>query len=82
MPCRSDNPSSAALKQRAYRARKKNCKNTLRVDVPWNVIERLIEWGWLSPGEAQDDARLRDALEELLECWANETLTTGPIVTA
>ena len=81
MPCRSDQPSPAALRQRAYRVRQRSGMRTLRVDVPSDVIERLIEWGWLSPDDARDEAKLQDAVEELLECWASETLTSGPIVT-
>lgn len=81
MPCRSDNPSPAALRQRAYRERQRSDIRTLRVGVPSDVIERLIEWGWLSPDDARNGAKLQDAVEELLECWANETLTSGPIVT-
>jgi len=53
----------------------------LRLDVPCDVIERFVEWGWLSFEDAQDDAKIRDAVEALLECWANETLTSGLIVT-
>jgi hypothetical protein len=81
MPRRSENPSLAALRQRAYRERQKIGMRTLRVDVSCDVIERLIDWGWISPDEARDDAKLQDAVEGLLECWVSETLTSGPIVT-
>jgi len=81
MPSRSENPSAAALKQRAYRNRQVSGKHALRIDLQPDVIQQFVEWGWLSSDDAQNNAKLRCAVEELLECWASETLTTGPIVT-
>jgi len=77
----SDNPSRKALNQRAFRARQKDGTRALRIDAPKDVVDAFIARGWLRPEDAEDGLKVREAVEELLDCWVNETLTTGPIVT-
>ena len=76
----ADTPSASALKQRAYRARRAHRVRSLRLEVPPEVIRQFVAWGWLSRDEARDDNMLRDAINDLLECWERGTLRAGPVL--
>ena len=50
------------------------------VEIGGDVIQALIQRGWLSEADIGDRQVLAEALADLAECWADDRLTANPIV--
>ncbi len=64
----------AAERQRRYRARRRHGMRMLTVELGPEGLERLVAEGWLNAEEAQDAAKVNDAVADLLDCYGRRTL--------
>ncbi len=67
-------PTSAAERQRVYRARKRNGARFIRGDLSSEAVDALIAGGWVGASEAGDPTKLAEAVADLIDCWARGTL--------
>ena len=72
MPARA--PTPAAERQRRYRARRRRGMRMLIVELRPECLERLVAEGWLNAEEAQDAAKVNDAVADFLDCYGRRTL--------
>ena len=73
-------PTPAAKRQRRHRTRRAAGVRVVLVEIGGDVIQALIQRGWLSEADIGDRQVLAEALADLAECWADDRLTASPIV--
>ena len=66
--------TTAAERQRRHRARRRRGVRVLAVELGPECLKRLIAEGWLGADEADDAAKVRDAVADLLDCFGRRTL--------
>ena len=64
----------AAERQRRYRERRARGMRVLAVELGPEVLERLVAEGWLNAEEAQDTAKICDAVTDYFDCYGRRTL--------
>ena len=69
-----ESPTPAARRQRRYRARQRHRVRMLSVELRPECLERLVAEGWLNAEEAQDTAKVGDAVVDLLDCYGRRML--------
>ena len=69
----------AAERQRVHRARKRAGARLMRGDLPGEVVDALVEGGWVGPDEIGDPGKLGKAVADLTDCWARGTLKMRPL---
>ncbi len=67
-------PTPAAVRQRRYRARRRDGVRMLTVDLLPECLVRLVAEGWLNADEVLDAAKIGDAVADLLDCYGRRTL--------
>ncbi len=67
-------PTPAAVRQRRYRARRRHGMRMLTVALRPECLERLVAEGWLNAEEAQDTAKICDAVTDYFDCYGRRTL--------
>ncbi len=71
----TDAPSvSDAERQRRHRERRRRGVRVLTVELRPDCLKRLIADGWLGADEADDTAKVCDAVADLLDCFGRRTL--------
>ena len=61
-------------RQERCRQRKRDDLRRARVYLPPDVVDALVENGWIGAHEIDDPDRLGDAVEDLSDCWARDIL--------
>ncbi len=70
----TDAAPAAAARQRRHRERRRRGVRVLAVELGPECLKRLIAEGWLGADEADDAAKIRDAVADLLDYFGRRTL--------
>lgn len=60
-------PSPEAIRQRRYRRREREGLSLPHSEVPWRVIEALIDGGWLTEDQTANSHLLGEAMLKVVE---------------
>ena len=69
-----DRSLTDAERQQQCRQRKRAGLRRARVYLPPDVVDALVENGWIGAHEIGDSDRLGDAVGDLSDCWARDML--------
>ncbi len=69
--------TGAAVRMRRYRDRRRSGARCFHGDVPGDVVDILIEKGWLDANEATDPQRLGEVVANLTDCFVRGTLVVN-----
>ena len=78
-PTGSPTPS-AAERQRRHRERRRAGVLVVTLELPPEIVDTLVAWGWLSADQAKNPRALAEVIEEMLDCKMRGTFREGPIV--